>query len=196
MAVAAEIGYLSDEQIQRKVVFSEELGQMKTRSVVVSDIGIRRGFSGILVPKWLKRDWLRKGLLPATLWKYDLAVYTVWKPTCSVVQDQPLALLDPNSMSETDWQTAAFQNIDHRYKPPRELRATQMGVTGFSEKHRWYYYKDMRENEAIIFKQTDERKCLPGPAPHNSFSVPLSAAVPPRTSINVNILCCFERPKL
>eukprot|EP00756_Hemistasia_phaeocysticola_P018518 Hpha_TRINITY_DN15601_c2_g2::TRINITY_DN15601_c2_g2_i5::g.101095::m.101095 len=37
MAVAAEIGYLSDEQIQRKVVFSEELGQMKTRSVVVSD---------------------------------------------------------------------------------------------------------------------------------------------------------------
>jgi hypothetical protein len=63
----------------------------------------------------------------------------------------------------------------------------------YNPRHRWFYFPEMRRDEAIVFKVYDSAK--DGRArftPHTSFDDPTSpAGAPPRQSIEARALAFF-----
>jgi hypothetical protein len=112
------------------------------------------------------------------------AIIQVWRPINRPVRSNPLAVADARSI-EMDDLIVAERRYPHRVGQTYRLK--------YNPKHRWFYFPEMRRDEALVFKVYDSEK--DGRArftPHTSFDDPTSPCdALPRQSIEVRALAFF-----
>jgi hypothetical protein len=119
-----------------------------------------------------------------TLLAGRFAIIQVWRAINQPIQSNPLALADAKSVQSKDL-LVAERRYPHRVGQTYRLK--------YSPNHRWYYFPEMRRDEALVFKVYDSEK--DGRArftPHTSFNDPTSPPnAPPRQSIEVRAFAFF-----
>ena len=79
------------------------------------------------------------------------AVVNVWKPISGSVQESPLAFQDARTVADGD-----VLATDLRYHE----RTGEIYSYTYNPGHRWYYYPEMRRDEALLIKQWDSAGTL------------------------------------
>jgi len=119
------------------------------------------------------------------LLKRRFAIIQVWRAINRPIQSNPLALADAKSVALDDL-LVAERRYPHRVGQTYRLK--------YNPDHRWFYFPEMRRDEALVFKVYDSAK--DGRArftPHTSFNDPQSpAGAPPRQSIEVRAFAFFD----
>jgi len=112
------------------------------------------------------------------------AIIQMWRAIVDPIRSNPLAMADARSLAIEDLQVA-----ERRYPN----RVGQTYRLKYNPAHRWFYFPEMRRDEAIVFKVFDSLK--DGRArftPHTSFDDPSTpAGAPPRQSIEARALAFF-----
>jgi len=112
------------------------------------------------------------------------AIIQVWRAINQPIQANPLAVADAQSVAFEDLMVA-----ERRYPN----RVGQTYRLRYNPAHRWFYFPEMRRDEALVFKVFDSAK--DGRArftPHTSFDDPGSPpGAPPRQSIEARALAFF-----
>jgi hypothetical protein len=108
-------------------------------------------------------------------------VINLWRPIRGPLRDAPLAVCDARSVAPED-----LVPSDLIY--PNRIGETY-SVT-YRPSHRWFYFPEMRADEALLLKcydsRTDGRARF---APHTAFTDPTTPAdTPPRESIELRTL--------
>ncbi len=120
-----------------------------------------------------------------TLLSRRFAIIQVWRPICSPLESNPLAMADARSVAPADL-LVAERRYPHRVGQTYRLK--------YSPRHRWYYFPRMRREEAIVFKVFDSEK--DGRArftPHTAFDDPSTPpGAPPRQSVEARALVFFK----
>lgn len=103
------------------------------------------------------------------------AIINVWRPIGATVLSTPLALCDARSMVDSD------------LLPSDLVYRDKVGET-FSVKanpaHRWFYYPQLRPDEALLLKIHDSRRDVARLSAHTAFDDPTTPKdAPPRRSI-------------
>ena len=116
--------------------------------------------------------------------QHRFAIIQVWRAIHKPIQSNPLALVDARSVATGDL-LPAERRYPHRVGETYQLR--------YNPGHRWFYFPQMRCDEALVFKVYESEK--DGRArftPHTSFVDPTSPAdAPPRKSIEVRTFAFF-----
>jgi hypothetical protein len=119
------------------------------------------------------------------LLKRRFAIIQVWRAINRPIQSNPLALADAKSIAFEDL-LIAERRYPHRVGQTYRLK--------YNPNHRWFYFPEMRRDEALVFKVYDSEK--DGRArftPHTSFADPNSPAnAPARQSIEVRAFAFFS----
>ena len=93
------------------------------------------------------------GVPEAEAKQMDLGFYNIWQPTNAPVEQNPLALIDWQTVEEEDIRPV---NLGHTSHYTGETpRITLLAPA--DERHVWYYYPKLRPDEALIFSQVDGR---------------------------------------
>src|SRR6266852_9761343 len=112
------------------------------------------------------------------------AIVQVWRAIRKPIQANPLAILDARSLVPEDL-LVAKRRYPHRVGQTYRLK--------YNPNHRWFYFPEMRRDEALVFKVFDSEK--DGRArftPHTSFADPNSPPnAAPRQSIEARALAFF-----
>jgi hypothetical protein len=112
------------------------------------------------------------------------AIIQVWRAIADPIRSNPLAMTDARSVAPEDLLVA-----ERRY--PNRIGQTYR--LRYNPAHRWFYFPEMRRDEAIVFKVFDSLK--DGRArftPHTSFDDPTTPpGAPPRQSIEARALAFF-----
>lgn len=112
------------------------------------------------------------------------AIIQVWRAINRPIQSNPLAIADAPSVAFDDLLVA-----ERRYPN----RVGQTYRLRYSPAHRWFYFPEMKRDEALVFKVYDSEK--DGRArftAHTSFNDPQTpAGAPPRQSIEARALAFF-----
>lgn len=118
------------------------------------------------------------------LLKHRFAIIQVWRAINQPIQSNPLALVDAKSVAMEDLLVA-----ERRYPN----RVGQTYRLKYNPGHRWFYFPEMRRDEALVFKVYDSEK--DGRArftPHTAFEDPTSPPnARPRQSIEVRAFAFF-----
>ena len=118
------------------------------------------------------------------LLQHRFAIIQVWRAINRPIQANPLAIADARSLAPADL-IAAERRYPHRVGETYQVR--------YSPAHRWFYFPEMRRDEALVFKVYDSQR--DGRArftAHTSFVDPTSPAnAPPRQSIEARTLAFF-----
>jgi hypothetical protein len=119
-----------------------------------------------------------------TLLARRFAIIQVWRAINQPIQRNPLAVADAKSVAMEDF-LLAERRYPHRVGQTYRLK--------YSPNHRWFYFPEMRRDEALVFKVYDSEKT--GRArftPHTSFEDPTSPPnAPARQSIEVRAFAFF-----
>jgi hypothetical protein len=112
------------------------------------------------------------------------AIIQVWRAIDQPIRANPLAVADARSIAPEDL-LVAERRYPHRVGQTYRLK--------YNARHRWFYFPQMRRDEAIVFKVYDSEK--DGRArftPHTSFEDPATPpGAPPRQSIEARALAFF-----
>jgi hypothetical protein len=112
------------------------------------------------------------------------AIIQVWRAIADPIRANPLALADARSVAPEDL-LVAERRYPHRVGQTYRLK--------YNPRHRWFYFPQLRRDEAIVFKVYDSEK--DGRArftPHTSFEDPATPpGAPPRQSIEARALAFF-----
>jgi len=118
------------------------------------------------------------------LLKRRFAIVQVWRPVRAPVQQMPLAICDAQSLGPGDLVAADLQYQD---------RVGEIYQVAYNPGHRWFYFPEMRRNEALVFKcydsATDSRSRFTAHTAFNDPTSPPDAA--PRESIETRTLAFF-----
>ena len=119
------------------------------------------------------------------LLKRRFAIIQVWRAINQPIQANPLALADAKSVAMDDL-VVAERRYPHRVGQTYRLK--------YNTNHRWYYFPEMRRDEAVVFKvydsATDGRARF---TPHTSFADPNTpAGAPARQSIEVRAFAFYR----
>ena len=112
------------------------------------------------------------------------AILQVWRAIRKPIQANPLAILDARSLVPEDL-LVAERRYPHRVGQTYRLK--------YNPGHRWFYFPEMRRDEALVFKvydsETDGRARF---TPHTSFVDPATPpGSPPRQSIEARTMAFF-----
>ena len=129
-----------------------------------------------------------RDLLPSEaedLLRRRFMIVQVWRPIGAAIINEPLALCDAQSLAEADL-------IPTERRHPNRVGETY--TISYNPAHRWYYFPQMRRDEAIVFKVYDS--AVNGNArftAHGSFDDPGAPDdAPPRESIELRALAFFH----
>ena len=116
------------------------------------------------------------------------AIIQAWRPINKPVQDCPLAILDANSIKETDLVESTLVYPD---------RKGHTYIVAPNPKHNWYFAPKMTREEIMLFKcydsQLDGRTRFTA---HSAFDIPDAPLdAPPRESIEIRALVFFDEPR-
>lgn len=107
----------------------------------------------------------------------------VWRPIRGPLESWPLAVCDAGSMRPDD-----FVACDLYYRD----RVGEIYYVKYRERHRWYYYPDMRSDEALLLKCFDSDPAHGGTGAHAAFEHPYTPAdALPRASIEARAFAFF-----
>ncbi|MCA8863957.1 MULTISPECIES: CmcJ/NvfI family oxidoreductase [unclassified Halomonas] len=113
-----------------------------------------------------------------------VAQINLWRPISGPVKRSPLALLDASTLDPDDLLATDLIYPD---------RTGEIYHLAYNPRQRWYYFPDMRRDEALLIKGYDSRH--DGRArftPHTAFQDPHTPpGAPPRESIEVRTLAFF-----
>lgn len=110
------------------------------------------------------------------------AAYNVWRAISPPPQDVPLAFCDAHSLAPGDL-IEADAVFDEPGKPEWSFEGL---VVAHNPAHRWYFFPDMRIDEAVLFKTNDSDPARAHHVPHVAFDLPdCPADAPPRVSIEM-----------
>src|ERR1700704_3415519 len=128
-----------------------------------------------------------RDLLPGeaeALLQRRFAIIQVWRAINQPIQSNPLAIADARSLAPKD-----LIRRERRY-PNRVCKTSRVG---YNPDHRWFYFPQMRRDEALVFKVYESAK--DGRArftAHSSFEDPTTPeGAPPRQSIEMRTLAFF-----
>lgn len=112
-------------------------------------------------------------------------IVQVWRPIGADIVSEPLAVCDAQSLAQADL-------IPTERRHPNRVGETY--TISYNPAHRWYYFPEMRRDEAIVFKVYDS--AAGGNArftAHGSFDDPRTPDnAPPRESIELRALVFFH----
>jgi len=112
------------------------------------------------------------------------AIVQAWRAIDKPIESNPLAIADARSLAPEDL-IASERRYPHRVGETYRIR--------YNPDHRWFYFPEMRRDEALVFKVYDSAK--DGRArftAHSSFDDPTSPAdAPPRQSIEARAFAFF-----
>lgn len=112
------------------------------------------------------------------------AIIQVWRAINRPIQANPLAVADAKSVAIDDFMIAE-RRYPHRVGQTYRLK--------YNPNHRWFYFPEMRRDEALVFKVYESE--IDGRArftPHTSFKDPATPAnAGPRQSIEVRAFAFF-----
>jgi hypothetical protein len=113
------------------------------------------------------------------------AIIQVWRAINQPIQVNPLALADAKNVAMDDL-VVAERRYPHRIGQTYRLK--------YNAEHRWYYFPEMRRDEALVFKVYDsEHDGRARFTPHTSFDDPTAPAnAPARQSIEVRAFAFFN----
>jgi hypothetical protein len=118
------------------------------------------------------------------LLKHRFAIVQVWRPIRHPVESWPLAIADAKSLSPEDMVVT-----ERRYPD----RVGQTSAITWNPAHRWYWFPQMRPDEALVFKvydsMTDGRARFTAHTAFDDPSTPPHAR--PRESIEIRTLAFF-----
>ncbi|OAP58458.1 hypothetical protein AYL99_07548 [Fonsecaea erecta] len=107
-----------------------------------------------------------------------LITVNVWKSLQGPGNDWPLALCDWRTLDRPSESVV----VDVVYSQD----FTENESVYYSPRHKWYYFKDLREDEVIVFQQTDSSLPSGGGVAHASFHNPdTDENAAPRSSIEL-----------
>ena len=193
---AAELKAVYYPEVERLI--REQSG---ARRVVVFDHTLRSGDEGEREARLVREPVLSahndytewsgpqrvRDLLPdeaEALLKNRFAIIQVWRAINQPIRSNPLAVADARSVAAGDL-LIAERRYPHRIGQTYRLR--------YNPAHRWFYFPEMRRDEALVFTVYDSDKS--GRArftPHTSFDLPDSPpGAPPRQSIEARALAFF-----
>lgn len=110
------------------------------------------------------------------------AAYNIWRVITPPPQDVPLALCDARSTSADDVTTGEAV-IDAPGVPEVRFGSSLYRA---NPAHRWYWFSDMRPDEALVFKAFDSDRSRVQGCPHSAFDNPTCPErVPPRASVEI-----------
>ena len=112
------------------------------------------------------------------------AIIQVWRAINQPIRSKPLAIADASSVETADL-LVAERRYPHRVGQTYQLK--------YNPAHRWFYFPEMRRDEALMFKVYDSEK--DGRArfvPHTAFDDPATPPqAPPRESIEARAFAFF-----
>jgi len=119
-----------------------------------------------------------------TLLPHRFAVIQVWRAINQPIQRNPLAIADARSLAPRDLIIS-----ERRYSH----RVGEVYRVSYNPDHAWFYFPQMRRDEALVFKvydsETDGRARFTA---HTSFHDPTTPPdAPPRQSIEIRTLAFF-----
>ncbi len=88
------------------------------------------------------------------LLKHRFAIVQVWRPIRHPVESWPLAIADARSLSPDDMVVTERRYAD---------RIGQTSAITWNPDHRWYWFPQMRPDEALVFKVYDSLQGRPRP---------------------------------
>ena len=193
---AAELKSVYYGEIERLV--REQSG---ARRVVVFDHTLRSGDEGEREARLVREPVLSahndytewsgpqrvRDLLPGeaeALLKNRFAIIQLWRAINQPIRANPLALADARSVAPEDLL------ISERRYPNRVGQTYRLK---YNAAHRWFYFPEMRRDEALVFKVYDsEQDGRARFTPHTSFDDPATpAGAGPRQSIEARALAFF-----
>ena len=109
------------------------------------------------------------------------AIINVWRSINGVVHNHPLAMCDASTVAQEDLVAVVRQSKD---------RVGEIQLATYNPGHRWVYYPEMTENEALLFKTYDSlEQGVTRFTIHSAFDDPdADAKSPARESIETR---CF-----
>jgi hypothetical protein len=118
------------------------------------------------------------------LLKRRFAIIQAWRAINQPIRSNPLAVADARSVAPQDL-LIAERRYPHRVGQTYRLK--------YNPAHRWFYFPQMRRDEALVFKVYDSEKDRRARfTPHTSFEDPSTPpGAPPRQSIEVRTLAFF-----
>lgn len=151
----------------------------------------------------------KRGVPEAEARASRVAFFNVWQPTCDVVENHPLAVLDWRTVAPDDVHSAKLNYgltptkrgggdgklaaAAGRGKDGRARYGPPIAMPSYRPSHRWAYYPRMRRDEAIVSVQLDTRAECARHCFHSAFVDPTSrAGAPPRSSVEVRFLATFD----
>jgi hypothetical protein len=78
--------------------------------------------------------------------RHRFAIINVWRPVCGPVMESPFAICDAQTISTGDF-VASDLIYPHR-------RGETLAVK-FNPRHQWFYFPQMRADEAVLLKRHD-----------------------------------------
>jgi hypothetical protein len=121
------------------------------------------------------------------LLKHRYAFINVWRPVRGPVEESPLAVCDAQSMVIKD-----FVPTDLKYHD----RTGEVYSVAYNPAHRWFYFPQMRPDEALLLKCFDSDDHRTRFTAHSAFEDPTSPPnAAPRESIEARTILFFAPEK-
>ena len=114
--------------------------------------------------------------------------YNIWRVLTPPPQDVPLALCDASTTSPHDV-TVGEAVIDAPNLPERRFGSSLYHA---NPDHRWFWFSDMRPDEALVFKAMDSDLDRVQGCPHSAFDNPdCPPGAPPRASAEIRAFAFY-----
>lgn len=120
--------------------------------------------------------------------KYDVKVVNAWR-NCSEhpLETMPLAMCDRRTVGHQG------ELVDHVLNIKGGVLPTVTSMHSDSDKHKWYWYPDMTNEEVLLFKTYDSAESSSRGQLHSAFQPHGSKPVRGRFSCEARVLCLFSR---
>jgi len=124
---------------------------------------------------------------PETWLDRRYVAYNIWRVVTPPPQDVPLAICDARSTGPGDVTTGEAV-IDAPGMPEVRFGSSLYHA---NPAHRWFWFSDMRPDEALIFKAFDSDRSRIQGCPHSAFDNPACPPVAPRASVEIRAYAFF-----
>ncbi len=116
--------------------------------------------------------------------------YNIWRAISEPPQDVPLAVCDSRSITKDE---LVYADGVYDFGEPSTWWESEAFLLKHSPNHRWLYYRDMRPDEALIFRSYDNGAEWRAGIPHTAFDAPdCPPDAPGRMSIEARAIAVFD----
>lgn len=116
--------------------------------------------------------------------------FNIWRAISGPPQDVPLTVCDSRTVARSDLMEADGVYDDGDPSTWWELEAY---LLRYNPRHRWLYFRDMRQDEALMFRSYDNAPGWRAGVPHTAFDDPsCPPGGPARVSVEARAFAIFD----